>query len=158
MLFKLARWTHVRGTNGQIAIGGSFAAMNGSGAFFAFSLERLAVLVKPAVYDLDLTLSGRATKGELWTPFNDPKSALYSETKWRNYLPELLNVPGHTGIRVHALNEAYQSDGCVGIGNKQYDADTILDARPALEALCRVLVAEKAAGRSSQLEIVEAFA
>jgi len=156
MLFRLVRWTHIKGPAGQIAVGGNVAALTGP-AYLAYSLERLAVLVPCATYDLDLTLSGRAISGALWSPFDHvlttPEYARYA-----HFLPEILHVDGHTGIRVHALNEAEQSDGCVGVGHRQYDADTIFEARPALEALCKLLATEKTGGRASQLEIVEAFA
>ncbi len=30
-------------------------------------------------------------------------------------------VPGHSGICVHALNEYFQSKGCIGVGKKLFD-------------------------------------
>lgn len=36
--------------------------------------------------------------------------------KFQRLLPEIQQVPGFTGIRIHPLNLATQTDGCIGVG------------------------------------------
>jgi hypothetical protein len=43
---------------------------------------------------------------------------LSKSPRFGRVLPEVLNVPGFTGIRMHRLNTASQSEGCIGIGKK----------------------------------------
>lgn len=33
-------------------------------------------------------------------------------------MPELLNVPGYSGVRIHPLNTAKETDGCIGVGDE----------------------------------------
>jgi hypothetical protein len=84
-----------------------------------FTLERLGVEIPPGLYRIVLSVSQRSLRGELWSPRPDHR------------LPEVLGVPGRTGIRVHALNDAGQSDGCIGIG-KVHSAEQIGLSRAAL--------------------------
>lgn len=37
--------------------------------------------------------------------------------KYNGKVPEILNVKGFTGVRIHPMNNASQSSGCIGIGN-----------------------------------------
>lgn len=41
---------------------------------------------------------------------------LTESKKFGRLLPELLNVEGYVAIRIHALNTAQQSEGCIGVG------------------------------------------
>ena len=88
-----------------------------------FTLERLGVEIAPGLYRVLITQSGRALKGSLWSPRGDAG------------LPLIL-VSGREGIRIHALNEAKQSDGCLGVG-KLRDGARILSSRVALVAVIR---------------------
>lgn len=49
-------------------------------------------------------------------------------------LPMLEHVPGFEGIRIHAGNDAEDTDGCILVGRRR-EADAILESRAALEAL-----------------------
>lgn len=88
--------------------------------FFCYGLENQKKLFQPGVYKVALTPSGRAAKGTLWTP-------------WDNFvLPELLNVPGRTAIRIHAANEEKQLEGCIALGMDRA-AGKLLHSRAAIE-------------------------
>src|SRR5439155_26841002 len=76
-------------------------------------------------------LSGRAERGELWSPRNGVD---LPETD--HALPELLDVPGRTAIRIHALNQVSQTAGCIGVG-KSHNTDEIQESRLALTTLMR---------------------
>lgn len=52
------------------------------------------------------------------------------------YLPEVHDVPGFTGVRIHVLNEASETEGCVGVGQVRYPTtETIGRSRLAMDAL-----------------------
>ena len=99
------------------------------GVRFCFTLEREAVAIPPGTYPVLFTVSARAAQGSLWTPDPDHR------------LPLIDQIPGRTGVRLHALNEARQSDGCPGVGYEAHDATrpqtgpTITAARLALADL-----------------------
>ncbi len=61
-----------------------------------FTLERLGVEIAPGRYPVVITPSHR----------------------FGRMLPEILNVPGRSGLRFHPLNWAEQSDGCIGVGQE----------------------------------------
>ena len=50
--------------------------------------------------------------------------------RFKKILPELLNVPGFTGIRIHAGNTEHDTSGCLLLG-KRRTRDTILESRVA---------------------------
>jgi hypothetical protein len=79
------------------------------GRRFCYALENQTVLIPTGVYKVVLTPSGRAKAGTLWTPWPDA------------VLPELLNVPGRTAIRIHAANEERQLAGCIALGMDRAD-------------------------------------
>lgn len=72
-------------------------------------------------YRVELTFSARAKAGTLWTPRADFK------------LPELLEVPGFTGIRMHAGNRAKDTLGCILLGQHR-TTDEVTQSRAALVA------------------------
>lgn len=96
------------------------------GRFAYFTLERVQVAIPAGRYPVVLTVSQRAMDGQLWTPDPDHR------------LPLIDNVPNRSGIRIHALNEAYQSDGCIGVGMHQMGI-TIRQSRAALTTLVSIL-------------------
>jgi Family of unknown function (DUF5675) len=102
-------------------------ALKINGVFFCYTLERPAddpehPRIKAGTYRVRLTVSGRAQRGTLWTPDADKR------------LPEVLNVPGRTGIRIHAANEVHELEGCVAVAFDRI-GNTLLHSRLALEAL-----------------------
>lgn len=54
--------------------------------------------------------------------------------RFQKYLPELQDVPGFTGIRIHSGNTAQDSSGCVITGMSRSD-DMVHDSRTALKVL-----------------------
>lgn len=94
------------------------------GAWACFTLERAGVEIYPGHYRVTITPSGRVAAGTLWSPRED------------DGLP-LIGVPGRSGIRVHALNRAGQTEGCLGVGNARAGehGEQIVESRMALVAL-----------------------
>lgn len=59
--------------------------------------------------------------GETAIPTGLYKVILSYSNKFKKILPEILNVKCFSGARIHSLNFASQSLGCVGIGRKTDD-------------------------------------
>lgn len=59
------------------------------------------------------------------------QSARFTRMKRRPvFMPEILNVPGFTGIRIHPANFASQLEGCIAPG-KRHINDMVTDSRTA---------------------------
>jgi hypothetical protein len=113
--------------------------------FFAFSIEdpfheaKVAgqTRIPAGVYRVDSTYSPRFKKN-MW---------------------ELLNVPGYTGVRIHSLNTADDTEGCIGPG---FNADINLDSvssihrsAEAMKVLDLKLTAAKDAGDEIRIKITD---
>jgi hypothetical protein len=62
--------------------------------------------------------------------------------RFKRYLPELHDVPGFAGIRIHSGNVAADTEGCLLVGT-QYKTDTIINSRLAFDKLmAKLLIAE----------------
>lgn len=55
-------------------------------------------------------------KGETAIPTGTYRLRVTESPKFKRELIEVVDVPGFTGIRIHALNTAEQSEGCIGPG------------------------------------------
>ena len=49
-------------------------------------------------------------------PYGEYKVVLSMSPRFRKVLPEILNVPGFTGVRIHSGNTQYDSSGCLILG------------------------------------------
>jgi len=59
------------------------------------------------------------------------KSPRFSKQKGRDvFTPQLLNVPGFEGIRIHPANFASELEGCIAPG-KAYAIDKVINSKPA---------------------------
>jgi len=114
MYLKLIRDRHEqRYTGGRLYLDGDF---------FSWTLEPALPIIPLGLYLVELTVSGRAQRGELWTP--DPQYRL----------PLLVAVPGHEGIRIHAGNYPKDTQGCILVGDMR-SGEAIYQSRPALTRL-----------------------
>lgn len=64
-------------------------------------------------------------KGETAIPRGRYQLVLDYSQRFQKITPHLLDVPGFTGIRVHGGNRASDTEGCIIIGEKRYDAYTV---------------------------------
>lgn len=55
-------------------------------------------------------------KGESAIPIGTYRVTLTYSKKFKKLLPELISVPGFTGIRIHAGNFPYDTQGCILLG------------------------------------------
>jgi hypothetical protein len=60
--------------------------------------------------------------------------------KFKRVLPEILNVPGFTAIRIHSGNTVKDTEGCILVGHWEgLNPEWISDSKKALEELLKAL-------------------
>lgn len=122
------------------------------GAHECVTLENAALAIPAGRYPVVLTVSGRAQRRELWCPAQETHPD--DKAKW--VLPVLLDVPGRDAIRIHALNRAAQSEGCIGTGSTR-DGMEVSGSRTALIRVMAKLRAALDAGDAVTLDVVDAI-
>jgi len=71
-------------------------------------------------------------------------------------LPLLVNVPGRSSIRIHRMNRAEDSEGCIGPGF-EVSGWTIGRSADAEVALMRLLQAAKERGEAIWIDVKDAY-
>ena len=66
------------------------------------------------------------------------KVILTRSERFKRVLPLLLEVPGFAGIRIHPLNTAEETEGCIGVGFTE-GKDFIGQSQAAMHALMKRL-------------------
>lgn len=111
-----------------------------AGAVTAFAtLERATREIPCGTYAVRLSPSQRSIEGHLWAPHD-------------HRLPELLNVPGRSGIRIHAANAAHELEGCIAVGMRMNDG-RLEESRNALIVLVSMLESAEGVREATTLEI-----
>jgi hypothetical protein len=64
----------------------------------------------------DQVRSGPKVMGETAIPFGTYEVILSMSPKFKRIMPEILNVPGFTGIRIHTGNVDEDTEGCLLVG------------------------------------------
>lgn len=92
--------------------------------------------------------------GETAIPRGTYEVVLSMSNRFKKILPEVLEVPGYTGIRIHSGNKPEDTEGCilVGLKNDKVDDDWVGSSKLALKNLMDVL--EKDNSGIITLEIV----
>jgi len=145
----MRRWQSRTDTAGQLSLGGVILAYTLEDALRPPGVKTQdRTCIAAGEYELRLTVSGRATVGTLWSPDPDHR------------LPELLDVPMFSAVRMHALNTDAETKGCIGVGldlnvggvlglpvGTRFPDIALSRSRPALVALlplivepCRILI------------------
>jgi hypothetical protein len=71
--------------------------------------------------------------------------------------PEILNVPGFTGVRIHPLSTAAESEGCIGPGLKvRADGEGVEASGWAYGLICALIGGALAQGEQVFLELENA--
>lgn len=84
--------------------------------------------------------------GKTAIPAGEYSLVLSFSNRFQKYMPEILQVPCFTGIRIHSGNKPEHSEGCVLVGTNRTKEGLITGgtSRPAFENLMRKLrIAEK---------------
>lgn len=79
---------------------------------------------------------------ETCIPYGKYKIVLSMSNRFKCILPEILQVKGFTGIRIHAGNNIGDSAGCILVGRKCSDG-MVVDSRKTLNALMNIIKNEK---------------
>lgn len=68
-------------------------------------------------------------------------------------MPLLNNVPGFTGVRIHAGNSSANTEGCILVGKKWTEGDWITQSRLAYDALYAKISAAVRSGDHVTIEV-----
>lgn len=95
---------------------------------------------------------GEKVYGKTAIPEGTYEMVLSYSPRFKKILPEILNVPNFTGIRIHSLNKAEDSEGCIGVGEwNGKDTNWISNSRIAFNELMSLL--QKAANNKEKITI-----
>ena len=95
---------------------------------------------------------GEKVYGKTAIPEGTYEVKLTYSPRFKKILPEILNVPNFSGIRIHSLNKAEESEGCIGVGEwNGKDTNWISDSRIAFEKLMSLL--QKAEDKKESITI-----
>ena len=83
----------------------------------------------------DEVRSGPKVPGKTAIPPGTYKVILSKSPKFGRVLPEVLEVPGFTGIRIHKGNKPEDTEGCILVGQLKTAANFISGSNAAFEAL-----------------------
>jgi hypothetical protein len=116
--------------------------------FFANSMEDKD---RGLTKDMPLAeIKKRKVYGETAIPAGKYEVRMTYSPKYKRMMPQVMDVPGWTGVRMHSMNEAKDSLGCIGLG-KNDKPGWISNSRATCAEFEKRLIA---AGGTCELEIV----
>ena len=89
-------------------------------------------------YTLEDTVRAKKIPGETAIPTGTYKMSITWSPRFQKMLPELHNVPGFEGIRIHTGNYPRDTEGCLLLGF-QKGADCIMASKAAFDELMKRL-------------------
>ena len=108
--------------------------------FFAYVLEDKDRGLNQGMNIIEI--KARKIFGLTAIPYGTYKVILSMSNRFKRLMPEILNVKGFEGIRIHRGNTAANSLGCLILGLKK-SPNSVFESTAAETALMRVLQAEK---------------
>lgn len=105
-----------------------------------------------ACYTLEDAVRDHKIAHETAIPAGTYEVIIDRSQRFARMLPRLLNVPGFSGIRIHAGNTTADTSGCVLVGRAR-DGRAVRESRLALEALQSTLAQALARGQRIWLTI-----
>lgn len=61
-------------------------------------------------------------------------------TRFQQWMPEIMNVPGFSGVRLHAGNSTSDTEGCILVGKSTENKDLAFGSRQIYEALMKLIM------------------
>ena len=92
----------------------------------------------------------RKVYGETAIPTGTYTVKMTWSPKYKRMMPEVQNVPGYSGVRIHSLNTAEDSYGCIGLG-RNTKVGMITNSKKTCAEFERLLIA---AGGECKLTII----
>lgn len=133
MKLRLVRGVCAEGyTEGQLYI---------DSVWFCFTLED---------QDRKLECGGEKVHGQTCVPRGAYKVVIDFSNRFQQLMPRLVDVPGFTGIRIHAGNVAADTDGCVLVGTARADG-RVMNSRMAYHRL--MILLEDALDRGEAIDM-----
>lgn len=90
--------------------------------------------------------------GRTAIPAGKYKIKLTESLRFKKLMPRLENVPGFTGVLIHAGNTAEDSGGCILVGKNRVKGK-VLDSRETFARLFRLLFVAERGGEALEIEI-----
>jgi hypothetical protein len=94
-----------------------------------------------------LSIKARKLFGITCIPSGRYEVVLSYSDRFKKYMPQLLNVPGFEGIRIHCGNRPEDTEGCILVG-LSIGNDTIGSSRAAFDPLMMQLEAVEKTGKT----------
>jgi len=106
--------------------------------------------------DRGLELGGKKVQNQTAIPRGTYKVIMSMSNRFKKMLPEVLNVPGFTGIRIHSGNSSKDTEGCIIVGsiNNRMDDDWVGGSKVAMSRLAPKIIDALAVRQVVTLEIV----
>lgn len=97
-------------------------------------------------YAIELSCRKANHDGKLAIPCGRYEICMTHSEKFGRSTPEIMDVPGRTGIRMHSANYASELMGCIAPGMR-FDTDAVYDSRKAMTLLQEEIDKRLAKGR-----------
>lgn len=109
-----------------------------NGKFFAYTCEDTD---RGLLQTMSLAeIKAKKVHGKTAIPRGRYAVILSMSERFKKYLPEIINVPGYAGVRMHIGNTAADTDGCILVGMST-DGKRVLDSKTAMTYLMKALQA-----------------
>ena len=106
----------------------------------------------PEAFTLEDQVSEVKIPGETAIPAGRYRVVLTHSPRFKKVLPELLEIPGFKGIRIHSGNDASHTEGCILVGQRQ-GKSAVFESKQAMLELMAALDAAVEGGEQIWIEI-----
>lgn len=72
-------------------------------------------------------------------PYGTYKMRISYSNRFKKDLPEILNVPGYSGVRIHSGNTEEDTSGCPLVGEKNGDGTKVINSKKTFDRLFPIL-------------------